>query len=438
MLKKGLYILIFSVLTHFLWGCFKEVAIPIEGDFTYKTSELIVPTTVTLKNETTGAESFLWTFVGGNPAQSIERNPVVVFNQIGTYKITLEARNLDGQKKLIEKTITITDGLTANINFKIKGTTYVPVEVQFESEIKGTNTQEWVFEGGIPAKSNEKNPLVQYNTGGPHKVSFKITNGFSTIVKDTLINLEPDLSAKFKLSKASNLFEDEAPVTYQIINDSKGAISYKWTMIGATPSASSAKEPSINYTEPGTYKIQLETTNGKLTKNAETEIVIAADKGFRIYTNLKFGIISAHDSLGSYFSTMLGQMIRGNDKITDLESSAIDIAFFGLDQKFSFIQFVSPQKVTEKGFEAIKLASSTKFLNNQILLSASDFDQLTKETLADLPIAKTLEITKFITLPLPKVVLFENAKGKKGAILVKELVDNGKYSYLIADIKVLK
>ncbi len=435
---RGLNLLIFSLLISLFIGCYKEVAIPIEGDFTYKTSELVVPTTLSINNNISGAENFIWTFEGAQPAESNLKNPVVIYNKIGTYKIKLIATNLDGQKKVLEKSVTINETLTSVINFKIKGTSYAPVEVQFESQTKGASTQEWTFEGGIPSKSTENSPVVQYNVGGPHKVSFKIANGFKTIVKDTLLNLEPELSAKFALTKASNLFEMEVPISFQLKNESKGAISYKWTMTGASPSAATIKEPIINYTEPGTYKITLEINNGKINRITETEITLAADKGFRNFENLKFGIIAAHDSLGSYFSTSLGKMFRGNDQIADAEASLIDIVFFGLDQNFSFSQFVSPQKVTDKGFSVIKTASNTKFLNNQLLLLPEDFAQLTQEKLVSLPISKSIEITKFISTPLPQVVLFENAKGKKGAILIKELVVNGQLSYLLADIKVLK
>ena len=438
MLKILFKISLTIFLTTCLWACFKEVSIPIEGDFTYKTSELVAPATITIQNEVKGAEAYLWTFEGGQPAESNLKNPVVKYEKIGNFKIKLIATNLDGERKVIEKTVYIANVLAANMKFTIKGNTYAPVEVQYESTVVGTNTQEWTFEGGIPAKSNEKNPIVQYNIGGPHKVSLKVSNGFRTIQKDTVLLLEPELTAKFNLVKNSELFENEVPISFQIKNNSAGAITYKWTMDGATPNASIDKEPIINYTEPGTYKIVLETNNGKSTKIAEIEIELQPDKGYRFFENIKFGIASAHDSLGCYFSTALGKSFRGKDIIPDTESATIDIAFFGLDQKQTFMQFISPQKVNEKGLPSIKTATNTKFLNNQILVSAADFANISKVDLNIYPISKSVEITKNIQSPLPQIILFENSKGKKGAILVKEFVAKGDLSYIIADIKVLK
>lgn len=438
MVKKFTKILLIFTLTTYLWGCFEEVAIPIKGDFTFKTTELVAPAVITINNEVTGAEAYAWSFEGGNPTESNLKNPVVTYAKIGTYKIKLIATNQDGEQKVVEKSITINDNLAASIKYTIKGNTYAPVEVQYESAITGTSTQEWIFEGGIPARSIEKNPIVQYNIGGPHKVSLKVNNGFRTLQKDTVLNLEPELSSKFSLVKKSTLFENEVPINFNLKNDSQGAISYKWTMDGANPGASKDKEPVINYTEPGVYKIILETSNGKVTKVSETEIELQADKGYRLFENIKFGIASAHDSLGSYFSTSMGKVFRGKDVISAADGSAIDIAFFGLDQKLTFSQFISPQKVAEKGFLSIVSATNTKFLNSHNLAFAANFETIDQAFLTGLPISKSVEITKFIPLALPQVVLFENSKGRKGAILVKEFVAKGDLSYIVADIKVLK
>jgi hypothetical protein len=39
---------------------------------------------------------------------------------------------------------------------------------------------------------------------------------------------------------------------------------------------------------------------------------------------------------------------------------------------------------------------------------------------------------------LPRVVLFQNAQGKKGAIKIKQFINAGQQSYIICDIKVQK
>jgi PKD repeat protein len=436
--KKG-NIAVFFIIIATLCACYKEVAIPIEGDFAFSTSELVAPATITIQNNIEGAEAYSWSFEGGQPAQSTQRNPVVKYSKTGTYKIVLLATNFDGQSKTIEKTITIGDSLAAKIKFTINGTAYAPVEVQFDSEIKGASSIEWTFEGGIPAKSAEAKPKVQYNIGGPHKVVLKIGNGYKTIQKDTVIGIAPELSAKFAIKKPSELFELEAPIALTLQNESAGAISFKWTMAGASPASATEKEPVITYSAPGTYKIFLETSNGKAIRTSEQEITIKPDRGFRAFENVRLGIAAAHDSLGSYFSTELGRVFRAKDVVASTSSaSKIDIAFFAIDSKFSFMQFVSPQKVQDVGFEAFAGASSTKFLNNQVLLQPNAFANITVEQLAALPIIKTLEITKFIPASLPQVVLFENANGKKGAILVKKTLQAGNLSYVEVDIKVMK
>jgi hypothetical protein len=310
--------------------------------------------------------------------------------------------------------------------------------VQFENNSIGATSYEWTFEGGIPAKSTDKTPTVLFNTGGTKKVSFKAINNFTSITKDTLVVLDQELGAKFTLVPPSPLFEMEVPITFFLKNESTGGTIFKWTMLGANPANALIKEPSITYTEAGSYFVLLEASNGKATRTSQQQITLAADKGFRIYKDIKLGISSAHASVGSFFSSTLGKQFKANDKIEDIEAPNIDLAFLGLDQKFSFMQFVSPSKVADVGFEPIKTASATRFLNNQTLVLAIDFETIDKQKLASLPISKTLEITKFISPTLPQVVLFENSKGKKGAILVKEAKNDGANSYILVDIKVLK
>ncbi|MEZ4932067.1 MAG: PKD domain-containing protein [Saprospiraceae bacterium] len=51
-----------------------------------------VPFTVTFDNlSSPNAETFLWTFEGGDPATSTDENPTVVYNAAGSFDVTLVA-----------------------------------------------------------------------------------------------------------------------------------------------------------------------------------------------------------------------------------------------------------------------------------------------------------------------------------------------------------
>ncbi|TYK35784.1 hypothetical protein FNJ59_12510, partial [Bacteroides pyogenes] len=85
---RSIVILLFTVL---LSSCLKETAISIESVFTIEASEdKTSPVTIQLKNESYGADEYEWTFEGGVPGSSNQRDPGnVVFSQAGEHKITL-------------------------------------------------------------------------------------------------------------------------------------------------------------------------------------------------------------------------------------------------------------------------------------------------------------------------------------------------------------
>ncbi len=52
--------------------------------------------TVNFTNNSTGAESYVWSFPGGTPSSSTLANPTVTYNSVGTYNVTLTATNQGG------------------------------------------------------------------------------------------------------------------------------------------------------------------------------------------------------------------------------------------------------------------------------------------------------------------------------------------------------
>src|SRR5690606_41137360 len=97
-------------------------------------------------------------------------------------------------------------------------------------------------------------------------------------------------------------------------------------------------------------------------------------------------------------------------------------------------------------FNSIPNATHTKFINSQELcectasLSVAEFDQMNNDNLLQ---ALTIEETEggllqFNNVMVPRIVLFEDAEGRKGAIKIKEFIADGQNSYIVTDIKVQK
>ena len=165
----------------------------------------------------------------------------------------------------------------------------------------------------------------------------------------------------------------------------------------------------------------------------------------RTHANVKFGISAAHATVGSFYSTQLRKIFKQNDQ-PDTAGKWIDIAFFGLNQNFGYNKFISPDSAEAYTFNAIPQATKTKFINSQELcgcgvnFTAADFDNMqTGLPLQNININPTQQgWHQFTNAMLPRIILFQTEDGRKGAIKVKQFVQEGTNSYIIADIKVQK
>ena len=67
--------------------------------FTSDTRKTCPPFTVHYENKSTDATNFLWSFDGGEPATSTQRNPSVIYRQSGQFNAVLEVNNPQGSHK---------------------------------------------------------------------------------------------------------------------------------------------------------------------------------------------------------------------------------------------------------------------------------------------------------------------------------------------------
>ena len=306
----------------------------------------------------------------------------------------------------------------------------------------------WQFEGGTPASSTVQHPAnVVFETPGDHLITLEVSNGFESFSENTTITVAPEIEAIFDWDVA--FFDDDyqAPVTITMTNSSISATSYTWTFPSGIPSESTDETPTVTFNSPGTYSISLEADNGKRTHTMTRDITIFPDTNLRTFSDVELGINTAHNSnvKGAFFSTTLRAVFQA-DEITTKNGTEIDLAFFGLNNSFSFNKFVAPDEVDANGFNAIPNATHTKFINSQEIcgcsasLTVSQFDAMTNDTLLDaLTITETSNgLLNFDNSVLPRVVLLETADGRKGAIKIKGYVDDGLNSYIICDIKIQK
>ncbi|WP_247235665.1 PKD domain-containing protein [Telluribacter sp. SYSU D00476] len=429
-------------------GCFREVALPVKAGFVVKAAEdnFSIPATLTITNQSEGADSYEWTFEGGTPSSSTERDPgKVLYTKAGSYKIVLVARNVDNQEAKSEQTIIIGDALVPSFTYQVVDNNLPPVTAKFKNTSQGSSKVEWVFEGGTPGTSTEIEPTVNFEAPGPHKVTLKAYFGTYFRQKDTTLVVGDALKPDFDYAFSPVDFDGEAPLTLNTLNKTMGGVEYTWKADGGKISSPSAKETSITFDKEGTYAIILEASNGKKKQQVTKTVTVKPNSNLYVHKNVKLGINTASREIGCFFSTKTGQIFKDTGELTEEEAQTIDVVFFGLNPSFTYNRFVSPTDAGRLTFEDIPKAQKVSFVNVMERCSScksftsTDFDAMVDDSaFRTLQVPAPGETLGFNDAEVPRLVLFETQNGRKGLIRITKFVREGEASYIVVDVKAMK
>ncbi len=128
-----------------------------------------------------------WTFAGGTPATSTENNPVVTYNEAGTYDVTLVVTRGSEVNEIKRPGFVVVskNAPTAKIGLPEEGYespfmgVFIPtnVPVTFRDCSKGMPTEwNWLFQNTDVTSSNEQNPTVTYLDKGVFSVGLTVKN----------------------------------------------------------------------------------------------------------------------------------------------------------------------------------------------------------------------------------------------------------------------
>jgi PKD repeat protein len=431
-----------------LAACYKEVDRPLAIDFAYvlADSSHTVPISVNITNRSTGATGFKWSFEGGEPASSDYENPgTITFAQAGPHKITLEAWNQDTRNS---KTIILQLDSAVQVAFdaEIQVNDFSPVQVKLTNHTAGASSYNWTFQDGDPASANtDVPPVVTFTTPGPHTITLKVSNGGQQFTTSKTITVKPPLHTDFTVNPGSFDDDYEAPLTAVLGGKSVSYLTQQWQCAGGVLASDTAAVNTVYFANPGTYTITLTNDNGKESQTVNKTITVKANSRLRTITDVKLGISTAHADIGCFYSTRLRKVYRKNDDLTN-DGKEIDLVFFGLSRSFTYNKFISPDSATSYTFPAIPGATVTRFINKQeqcncgVSFSVSDFDNMQNDAplqALQLPAGANGGL-QFDQAVLPRIILFQTADGRKGAIKIKDYVLEGSTAYIMADIKVQK
>ena len=208
--------------------------------------------TLFLTNNSSNASSYLWDF-GDGTTDTSATPPPHIYAQDGTYTVTLTAIN-SCSNHTISFPITIATPPTAGF-FSIPTEGCVPLTVQFvdESSDNAMNWS-WTFEGGEPATSDEKNPVVTYLNPGIYGVTLVASNsvGADTLIQEAYINALDIPTASFDTSILLDILF--------LTNNSSNADTYLW-IFGDGDTDTSTNPIAHIYPQDDTYTVMLIASN---------------------------------------------------------------------------------------------------------------------------------------------------------------------------------
>lgn len=251
---------------------------PVAGFTTTTPTEGCVPHTVSFLNTSqNNPTSFEWTFEGGSPATSSELNPVVLYQNPGTFDVTLIVHNALGSDTLeIPDYITVVTTPSVAFTYQANGLTY-----NFTGILADADSFVWDFGDG--SQSTDQNPSHTYAAEGNYTVTLTGQNecGETSSTQGITVLLPP--TADF----SANVTEGCAPLTVQFTDTSSpNTTQWSWTFPGGNPTTSTSQNPVVTYPSAGTYDVTLVASNAAgqdtRTKSSFIQVNMAPTTGFTI------------------------------------------------------------------------------------------------------------------------------------------------------------
>ncbi|MCX6198611.1 MAG: PKD domain-containing protein [Bacteroidetes bacterium] len=210
------------------------------------------PTTVSFRDSSQGADTWLWEF-GDGSTDNIQ-NPTHTYATQGNYTVTLIVSNiLTGCVDSIQKTLPIG---TPDANFTADTTNgCFPLTVHFADT--STFASGWLWSFGDGAFSNQQNPTHTYSDTGSFTVTLMINPGDSCNDSIVRINYIKAYGIKGFISATPTTGCLPLQVAFRDSSQSYLGNTNSWKWYFGTGDSSSLKNPSYLYTVQGPFQVRL-------------------------------------------------------------------------------------------------------------------------------------------------------------------------------------
>jgi len=234
------------------------------ADFTTDVESGCAPLTVQFTSQaSSNTEGYAWVFEGGTPETSTLANPLVVYEEGGTFDVTMTVSNSVGADVVqISNLIDVQGAPDAEFAYTLDGST-----VTLDNQSLWGEDFIWTFGDG--ESSTEVEPTHTYAGDGDFVITLTAESpcGSNSISQTVSISLAPNPS--FAVSGPS---EGCAPLTITYENTSTNSPdAYEWTFEGGSPATSTEANPTVSYATAGVYDVTLMVSNEN---GANTEVFV--------------------------------------------------------------------------------------------------------------------------------------------------------------------
>jgi large repetitive protein len=211
------------------------------------------PLDVTFTNTSTNSNFYTWDFNNGNTSSAI--SPSTTFDSVGTYTISLLAENLNGCKDSLKMQVNVYPVPTASFTSDTSYGCAIPFAVTFTNTSTGAVGYNWDFGNFQTTVSTNGNAV--YTSSGTYSISLVASNTYGCTDSATAsFTVFPKPVADFTPVSSTGC----DPFTVQFQNASINGTSYQWTFSNGASNIQT--NPSVVFTSPGTYDVQLIATSG--------------------------------------------------------------------------------------------------------------------------------------------------------------------------------
>lgn len=100
--------------------------LPLQADFSLLKDTVKIGENIFISNQSTGASNYAWSFSGAIPNNSILENPIIKYNQTGSFNLELNAYDVLSNVDFISKSITVIDSASGIENIEVKNIKIYP------------------------------------------------------------------------------------------------------------------------------------------------------------------------------------------------------------------------------------------------------------------------------------------------------------------------